>query len=346
MSEDLQRRGSRVRGIVVTIGTWHDKPWWWEQIGATRLRNAVDYERISLDNKVHRELNLTDVFRLALRLFRVLVRARRERIDYVFTFESDLSCYLIGLLQLVPGLGYPKHVILQFITRDRPPTLGTKLRDLLSRASLATVHRFICSSRAEGAYYAKRFHWKPSRVAFVPLNSDDRLLRQSPRETRPIIVAAGRSYRDYRTLAAAVAGTGIKTVIVCGKGGPGIDEVPAEIEVIQELPFTALMDLMAESLAVVLPLQPRNISTGQMVLLQAMALAKPVIATRTAGTEDYVDGSNGMLVPPDDPQALRLAIQHVWQNPALATQLGAAARACVIERHAPAQYVRAIARAI
>jgi len=63
------------------------------------------------------------------------------------------------------------------------------------------------------------------------------------------------------------------------------------------------------------------------VLLEAMAHARPVIATPCAGTRDLlVDGANGLLVPPDDPAALRAAFERLQRDPELGRRLGAEAR--------------------
>ena len=66
------------------------------------------------------------------------------------------------------------------------------------------------------------------------------------------------------------------------------------------------------------------------VLLEAMAYARPVIATPCAGTRDLlVDGVNGLLVPPGDVAALASAIGRVRADAAFAGRLGAEARRTV-----------------
>jgi glycosyltransferase involved in cell wall biosynthesis len=63
------------------------------------------------------------------------------------------------------------------------------------------------------------------------------------------------------------------------------------------------------------------------VLLEAMAHARPVIATPVGGVRDLVrDGENGLLVPPGDVAALAAALRRVEGDRALASRLGAAAR--------------------
>jgi teichuronic acid biosynthesis glycosyltransferase TuaC len=50
------------------------------------------------------------------------------------------------------------------------------------------------------------------------------------------------------------------------------------------------------------------------VLIEAMACGKPVVATRCGGPEDIVNPDTGMLVPPGDEAALAEALQQVLSN--------------------------------
>jgi glycosyltransferase involved in cell wall biosynthesis len=64
------------------------------------------------------------------------------------------------------------------------------------------------------------------------------------------------------------------------------------------------------------------------VVLEAMALGCPVVATTGAGSAGVVtDGADGLLVALGDAGALRAAIARVLGDRTLATRLGAAGRA-------------------
>lgn len=66
------------------------------------------------------------------------------------------------------------------------------------------------------------------------------------------------------------------------------------------------------------------------VVLEAMAHARPVVATACAGTRDLVvDGKNGWLVPPDDPMALAAVLERLSTEPEVAAAAGARARSDV-----------------
>jgi glycosyltransferase involved in cell wall biosynthesis len=64
------------------------------------------------------------------------------------------------------------------------------------------------------------------------------------------------------------------------------------------------------------------------VVLEAFAHGRPVVATPVAGVRDLVvDGVNGLLVPVDDPRALRDALARLSHERGLAERLGRAGRA-------------------
>jgi glycosyltransferase involved in cell wall biosynthesis len=63
-------------------------------------------------------------------------------------------------------------------------------------------------------------------------------------------------------------------------------------------------------------------------VLEAMAAARPVIATRVGGIPDAVsDGETGVLVPPRDAEALAAALRAVIETPGRAEALGVRAQA-------------------
>jgi len=64
------------------------------------------------------------------------------------------------------------------------------------------------------------------------------------------------------------------------------------------------------------------------VAAEAMAVGRPVVASRTGSLPELVaDGERGLLVPPADPAALAGAILRLLEDDALRARLGAAARA-------------------
>lgn len=83
-------------------------------------------------------------------------------------------------------------------------------------------------------------------------------------------------------------------------------------------------DLLAASDVVAVP----SLSEGlPYVILEAMAVAKPVVASRVSGNPELVvDGQTGLLVPSRDVEALVLALDRLLSDPEAAVSMGAAGR--------------------
>jgi glycosyltransferase involved in cell wall biosynthesis len=94
---------------------------------------------------------------------------------------------------------------------------------------------------------------------------------------------------------------------------------------------TQLATLFAAADVVVCPYTDASQSG---VVLSAYGFEKPVIATRVGGLPEYVqDGTSGLLIPPNDPQALTSAIVNIVRDQSLRRKLESGVRDLVRERN-------------
>ena len=338
---------ARCSALVITFGPPRgQKPWWSDHIDPLPLRCEIEHVRISLGDKYAMQVSTWQLPLVLLKVAHVLWRAR-SRFDYVFTFECDLTSFAIALLQTLKFVRRPRHVILQFIMREKTASLVSRMKYRFMRFCFKSVHRVICSSRSEADYYRSVFGWEPEKAAFVPYHTYPSLLHEAPTPEAEYIIAAGRSFRDYATFLAAVADLPIRVIVVAGRGALSGRVLPANVESRSDIPPDELNHLLANSRIVVLPLEDRKISIGQSVLLQAMSFGKPVVCTRTAGTEDYIrDKFDGLLVPPRDAEAMRSAIEALLHQPELRHRLGVNAIRAMRARHLPQHYVINVVRSL
>jgi colanic acid/amylovoran biosynthesis glycosyltransferase len=89
--------------------------------------------------------------------------------------------------------------------------------------------------------------------------------------------------------------------------------VPPRVHVAGLLPSLGVRDAMASASVLVLPC--RRAASGDMdgvpmVLMEAMAMGRPVVTTSLSGIPELVDDSVGWLVPPEDPVALVQALRE------------------------------------
>lgn len=341
----MKRQIRRRHSVVVTLGPWHRHPWWWEHIDHDDDVCRLDYVRLDYKGKGSQQIKTRELPFVAMKIAAWFFRAGRKY-DYIYTFECDLVGWVISALQTALGLRRPHHVILQFIMRERQPVLSSMLKYRVMKWVFSSVYKLVCSSRSEIGYYREAFGWNSDKFTFVPFHTSPEFLAESGERKGDYWLAAGRTFRDYDTLLRAVQGWGGRLILVAGQGAKARYAGYGNIEVMENIPLAELTELMKGCKAVVVPLENRKISIGQSIILQAMAMKKPVVATRTAGTEDYVQHRvTGLLVEPGDAADLR-AMLELLDDDAMYRRIADAAHRTVLERHLPRQYANGVRDAI
>ncbi len=258
---------------------------------------------------------------------------RRSRdYDIVVTMGARESL-LYGLLCALRGR--PSRQIACEVFVDDPAQAGLlwKMKNSLYRFTLRRAVGLLTNSSAEIATAVRRFGLPRERIIYVPLHTNISNPTPSPYDDG-FVFTAGATRRDYATFIAAMAGIDVPAILVCPGEYDLPRTIPSHIEVKRDIPRDEYLDLLRRCSFVVVPLIPAERATGQVVVLEAMAHAKPVIATQSAGTVDLIQNRiNGLLVPPRDPAALAEAIRELIGNPELRQQMGAAALQRVLREH-------------
>lgn len=115
-------------------------------------------------------------------------------------------------------------------------------------------------------------------------------------EENNFILSVGRSNRDFDFLIKSLDGSSYKLKIITDilASDAGTDN----IQVLNNVYAPRMFDYMNAAKCVVIPLKDKNISSGQLVFLQAMQLGKPIIITESNVLDGYiVNGMNGLVIP-------------------------------------------------
>jgi glycosyltransferase involved in cell wall biosynthesis len=181
-----------------------------------------------------------------------------------------------------------------------------------------------------------------SKLPLLRWPVDTRFWRPMPLAST-MLCAVGREMRDYETLIDAVAGTDIRlhiaANIVQGKNDPWICTINEAQNKYPNITagkknFTELRELYARSRFLVMPVLPTDTDNGSTSILEAMAMGKAVICSRTEGQIDIIEhGKTGLFVPTKDPRAMREAIEYLWNNPDVAEGMGREAYAYALKHH-------------
>ncbi|MDE2576700.1 MAG: glycosyltransferase family 4 protein [Rhodospirillales bacterium] len=267
--------------------------------------------------------------------------------------NTDLEALVFGIVRGIFRL--PTLIVFEtLIITPRRSSWVNALRRRYFALILSLVDVAICHSTVEVARCREAFAKTRCRFAFVPFGTTvtgrEGLIAADAAagDQDRVIVTAGRSGRDYRTLAEAIRGLPCQLQIICDLPGPVAGIEPSDqITIIRDCFHAAYIAKLASALFVVVPLSVDDISAGQMVLLQASALGRAVITTRTATTTDYVtDGADALLVDIGDVAQMRAAIIRLLEDRALRDRLGAGAAARFERDHSTEAYVRKLVAAI
>jgi Glycosyl transferases group 1 len=151
----------------------------------------------------------------------------------------------------------------------------------------------------------------PARVVFTPYGHTltEVELAVTPKRTGSIF-AGGNALRDYRTLLTAVRGLE-NDVTIATSLAIDAQDLPPNVKVVPVHPHGLFIELMRNAEVVVVPFKAGiRRAAGLDTYLSAMGLGSVVIVTQCPGTRDYIeDGVTGIIVPPEDPDALRSALE-------------------------------------
>ena len=203
-----------------------------------------------------------------------------------------------------------------------------------------TVDMFLPVSQAVADATQLAKHRLPYRVIpnFVPdkleeLRDDAHpLLAQLPADKYLLFVGdMGRGKgEDVLLRAYAAIQCEIPLVLIGRTTAAVAKHLPPNVLILQSWPHPAVMSAWRRS---AIALTPSNVfDSCPTVTLEAMAMGRPVIASRIGGLPDIVvEGETGLLVAPGDERALSEAIQLLLDNPALREHMGAMGKQRVVK---------------
>ncbi len=113
---------------------------------------------------------------------------------------------------------------------------------------------------------------------------------------------------------------------------------PGQVEFRGAIPPAQVFDEYRRARACVLPsVVPENLP---LAFLEAMATARAVITPDLGGSPEVIHHEeNGLLVKPDDVEALAEAVRRLDGDPELAARLGRRGRELVVERYGPEDHL-------
>lgn len=203
-----------------------------------------------------------------------------------------------------------------------------------------TVDMFLPVSQAVADATQLAKHRLPYRVIpnFVPDNLGELhdnahpLLAQLPADKYLLFVGdMGRGKGEDVLLRAYAAMQSVVPLVLIGRPTAAVAKhLPPNVLILQSWPHTAVMSAWSRSAIALTP--SNSFDSCPTVTLEAMAMGRPVVASRIGGLPDIVvEGETGFLVTPGDERALQEAIQRLLDNPVLREHMGAMGKQRVVK---------------
>ena len=331
------------------------------EMDETRFRTVVC--SLGFTNTLQKEFESLDAKTVTFRrrgrfnprlFFQLLRLVRREQIDVIMTtlFYADIVGALVGRLAKVKAVFFWETI--------SSPGWLTWHRKWLYKLAAGSCTRIVSVSRATADFVVDKREIPSHKVVVIPYGidlaayapKDGARIRESIGLNRndPVIGMVGRlqPQKGHRYLVKAMEKV-VKTVpdvkvVLVGWGGLQ-DEIETQIEEAGLKDHFVLLglredvsDLLNAFDIFTLPSLWEGLPN---VILEAMATAKPVVASSVDGNAELVlDGATGFLVPPKDVDRLADALVHLLTHKDEAARMGRKGRKRVEEEFSLRQQVQ------
>jgi glycosyltransferase involved in cell wall biosynthesis len=270
---------------------------------------------------------------------------RLNRADVVFSTVDTVGIPLMLLARgrvVRPPFVYAAIGLPERLVRLRSGRMERHYARALGAASAIVVY-----SEHEADVLARwlRARGAVAPVEFVPFGVDVEAFRPTSTPPDVDVVSIGADpHRDFELLleVARTLPDASFLVVTTAERARSIDGRPGNVSVETDLPFDEMRRRLERASVVALPMRDNSYSGATTVLLQAMALAKPVVVTRTAAIATgygLEDADNVRLVAAGDAASFGSALAEVLSDHELARALGSRARATVERALSWEQYV-------
>lgn len=188
-------------------------------------------------------------------------------------------------------------------------------RRMLAKFALREATRIVVHSTDEVPLLTDYLGVAPGIVQFVPLQRGALEPWMAEETAHPFAVAMGSANRDYPLLIEAARRSGLPLKIVAAPRLIAGLDVPDNVELLSNLTSAQCLELAQRARLSIVPLADVDVASGQVTVVEAMRLRRPIIATRSTGTQDYIEhGYSGLLVPQGDVPAMSEAMERLWQD--------------------------------
>lgn len=228
-------------------------------------------------------------------IFSLKIFLKRKKINSIVAWQQFYGIIFAFYCRVFHVKKINNLYICTFIYKDKKRIKRLYYKFIKYAISSKYVDKIICFSKSECENYAKIFNIDKNKFIYLNLGIkkiDTKKYKTNSKEK--YILSCGKSNRDYNFLIDALKDTKYNVKIICNNLKK---ESMKNIQIYNNTFGEEYFKMLANCYCVVIPLKDKKISSGQLVLLQAMQFKKPIIITDTVTVKTYVKNlDNGILI--------------------------------------------------
>ncbi len=262
-----------------------------------------------------RNSRFADLFRiLKYFLFPLRMVLRRRELGRVIGYQQFYALNFAFFSRLFALKKVNELIVLEFIYKKKEGFLGKIYHRYMEFVvNSKYIDLFICFSKEECTYYSKLFHLPGAKFQFVRLGMER--LHTPPGDavllSEKYIFSTGRSNRDYDFLVDSLKDANYNVRIACDIYKR---QTTRNVVIDNDCFNDKMLHYMRNSYCVVITLKDTSISAGQLVILQAMQMEKPLIITESKGISDYITDEHSGLVVSKTKESLLKALEEIYSD--------------------------------
>lgn len=293
------------------------------------VTDSINKDDISNNNKLHYLKNSTNlnwenlnysmnsrggrfqlIFNRQIKPFFIglkILKKRKEINNIIFLQQFFGICFAFWCKLFKVKKNFNVEII-TFIYKEKKGLIGKLYKKFINFAvNSGYIDKIICFSKYEKEYYIKLFNTKIFKN--INLGIED-LSNQYMNEYKKgdFFLAVGRSNRDYEFLKTNY-NYSKKLIILCNAIDSNVEN--KNIEIYNNVFGKDYLKLLSKCFGVIIPLKDVNVSSGQLVMLQAMMMKKPIIITKANTINDYVKNDFNSIIIDKTKESLDNAIMKL-----------------------------------
>jgi glycosyltransferase involved in cell wall biosynthesis len=258
---------------------------------------------------------------------------RRKQYRVIFTDGEQVGIPLAFFLKFFSRKRDARHLMISHVISVWKKSLLLDVFRLYSH-----IDFFFVYSTWQKRFIEERWKVAPEKVVFTPFMVDAHFFDPKQVEedsemaqeenARPMICAVGLEFRDYPTLIEAVRDLDVQVIIAAAspwskRSDTTSGQVIPEHVLVQRFSQYELREVYQACRFMVMPLYDVEFQAGVTAILEAMAMQKAVVCSKTPGQTDVVvEGETGLYAAPGDVKALKEAITYLLEKPEESRRMG------------------------